>query len=71
MTVSIGLAAEERRDVQMVLLGPRLLRCGAAVDVEAGRLARGAGRIPQRRWAVPSSPMDGRMADATGSRGRA
>ena len=39
--------------------------------VQAGRLARGAGRIPERRWAVPSSPMDGRMDGTAGQRARA
>lgn len=33
--------------------------------VEAGRLARGAGRIPQRRHALASTPMSGRL-DAGG-----
>lgn len=37
--------------------------------VEAGRLARNAGRIPRRSWAdgaLASSPMDGRIDTGSG-----
>lgn len=40
---------------------PEAMATAMRLAVEAGRLARSAGRIPQRRWAVPSSPMEGRL----------
>ncbi len=40
---------------------PAAMARAMRLAVEAGRLARGAGRIPKRRWAQASSPADGRM----------
>lgn len=83
LDAGIGTASDAARAMELgcdaVLLAsavtraadPAAMATAMRLAVEAGRLARGAGRIPERRWAVPSSPMDGRMAAATGARGGA
>ncbi|GAA4388546.1 thiazole synthase [Tsukamurella soli] len=40
---------------------PAAMARAMRLAVEAGRLACGAGRIPTRRWAQASSPVDGRL----------
>lgn len=73
LDAGIGTASDAARAMELgcdaVLLASAVTRArdpaamGAAMRmaIEAGRLAAGAGRIPQRRWARASSPMGGRV----------
>ncbi|MDF0529528.1 thiazole synthase [Tsukamurella sp. 8F] len=81
LDAGIGTASDAARAMELgcdaVLLASAVTRAedpaamarAMRLAVEAGWLARGAGRMPQRRWAQASSPMEGRVgADVSRTR---